>query len=202
MLLKRIHIILFLSITYPILGQNLLKIHPTSIDFYSENYINQISNACCLYIKETNDGVGQNLLNVDFKVNRDTITIVVNKEIELLSLLEKYPDGIINLQTENALVLMHSINYSNNKDTLWMHQVYQKVIHFFPNSRIKIVSWKNNMFKIEKKAAYSGNIEIYDPPIYEYVYVNNELISKKETNNYLFLHFNSTKDVDRPWSWR
>lgn len=202
MLSKQIFIILFLSITFSLLGLNSYMIHPASVAYYSESYINQITNACTLYLHEENDVIGRSLLNVDFKVNQDSIFIVINKELDLLTILEKHPDCIIDSHKEDLLILVHSINYKNINDSLWLNQVYKKVIHFIPNSRIRVVSWKENMFKIEKKTYCNENIEIYDPPIYKYIYVNNRIISKKEMSNYLFLEINRTKDADRPWTWK
>ncbi len=209
MISKQVFTFVFLSIIFSLFGQNsliihpsIVAIHPSSVAFYSESYISQIINACAIYRHEVNDRIGRCLLNVDFKVEQDSIIIVINREHDLLTILEKHPDCIIDINTENLLVLAHSINYKNINDSLWLKQVYDKVIHFIPNSRIRVVSWKENMFKIERRDLCHEIIEIYDPPIYKYIYVNNKIISKKEVNNYLFLQINKTKDADRPWTWR
>lgn len=176
---------------------------PESRNIFTSDIIEKITYCCNDYIGDQT----QKIINVDISKTNDTLNIWVIDEL-FSHLTSRRPDGFIRLK--NNLVFLYSDNYSIEKDTVWLENLYSLSKTYTCRTSYSMVSWKKNIYKnidyinpnIKELAdKYNLRYTKVESMSFKYVFVKGVFQNRKMDWQKIHTDYLYPKNINTPWLW-
>lgn len=128
----------------------------------------------------TSFNVSNSIVLIDYIKNGSFSTLKMINSKEFYEIFYKRPNCYF--KSDTNIAYLFTKHYTDEKDTLWLNQVFIETLKVFPKLNEIKVNWKNNSilsFKRDVKAT------VYDPPVVEYE-IENGIILKRSFSNKMF----------------